>query len=461
METQPGPRPPTSERSLGDLFRDLASETSGLMRQELDLARAELRQTVRQLGRDAAGLAIGGGIAGVGGLVLVAFLVAALGDLLGGEYWLGALLVGVLLVGLGVWLALAALRDAKRIHLAPEETLATLRHTQSWASAEAAELRASLAAGSAADGGTAGSLPPRRGAGAPPNRPRMPEGSPPRPYAGDAPAKDRRGPEEALLKRVVHEIQEDDIPGQAAKLAYYAFLALPPAIMAVFGLAGMLGSMEMAQSLQQQAQVALPRAVTDEIIGPFIEQVVLNRAPGPFSIGLLLALWSASGVFGGLMTTLNTAYDVEEDRSFLKRRAIALGVMIASAILFLVAAAALLAGPQIADAIGLGSMANVVWSILQWPLAFAFMVAAFWAAYYVLPNRDQSEYKKVLLKAAAAAALLWVAATAAFRLYIANFSSYSETYGIIGTFIVLLLWFYVTGLVVLAGGELASEMEER
>jgi membrane protein len=88
------------------------------------------------------------------------------------------------------------------------------------------------------------------------------------------------------------------------------------------------------------------------------------------------------------------------------------------------------------------------------------MVAAFWTAYYVLPNRDQSRCKRVLARAAAVAALSWLVATAAFRVYIANFSSYTEAYGFLGAFIILLLWLYVTGLVVLAGGELAADMEE-
>ena len=89
------------------------------------------------------------------------------------------------------------------------------------------------------------------------------------------------------------------------------------------------------------------------------------------------------------------------------------------------------------------------------------MVLAFWCAYYFLPNRDQRASKSLLAKAAAVAAALWVLATAGFRVYIANFSSYSETYGFLGAFIILLLWLYVTGLVVLVGGELASEMEKR
>src|SRR5690606_40580140 len=79
----------------------------------------------------------------------------------------------------------------------------------------------------------------------------------------------------------------------------------------------------------------------------------------------------------------------------------------------------------------------------------------------LLPNRDQSDCRPLLLKAAAVAAGLWVLATTGFRIYIANFSSYSETYGFLGAFIILLLWLYVTGLVVLVGGELASELEKR
>lgn len=265
---------------------------------------------------------------------------------------------------------------------------------------------------------------------------------------------------DGLLKRVWHEIKEDDIPGQAAKLAYYGFLAMPPALMALFGIAGIFGSEAIATWLERQARLAMPAAVTETIIVPFIEQVVLQNAPGPLSIGLLLALWGASTVFTGMMVTLNVVYDVEEDRSFLRKRATAVGVMVIAVLLFLSAAGALLLGPQIAAAAGLGSVGRTIWNIVHWPLAFAFVVAAFWIAYYILPNRDQRGCRMILLKAAAAAAGLWLLATLAFRIYISNFGSYTETYGLLGAFIVLLLWLYVTGLAVLAGGELASEMEE-
>lgn len=263
----------------------------------------------------------------------------------------------------------------------------------------------------------------------------------------------------SLIGRLRREIVADDLLGQAAKLAYYAFLALPPALMALFGAAGLVGSERFAVWLDGQASLALPAAVMEGILRPFIRDVLLEEAPGPFSIGLLLAMWGASSVFAGLIDALNVAYGVRETRSWLRKRATALATMIASVALFLVAAVALLGGPALAGALGLGAAGRLAWSIAQWPVALAFVVGAFWLGYYALPDRDQSACKATLLKASAGAAILWVLATAAFRLYIANFSSYSETYGILGAFIILLLWLYMTAAVVLLGGEIAAELE--
>lgn len=263
-----------------------------------------------------------------------------------------------------------------------------------------------------------------------------------------------------LAKRVAAEFGADDVLGHAARLAYYGFLAMPPALMALFGAAGLIRSDRFADWLQEQAALALPPAVNEGIIQPFIRDVVLTQAPGPFSIGLVLAIWGASSVFSSLMVALNITYGVQETRSWGKKRAIALATMLGSVILFLFSAVTLLAGPALADAAGLGATGELIWSVLQWPLAFLFMVAAFWTTYYVLPNRDQAGCKWALTKAAAGAAVAWLIATAAFRLYIANFSSYTEAYGFLGAFIILLLWLYLTGIVVLTGGELAAEMEK-
>lgn len=284
--------------------------------------------------------------------------------------------------------------------------------------------------------------------------------NPPPPHASNADSIRIEENSDPLWKRVWHEIREDDVTGSAAKLAYYWFLALPPALMATFALAGMFGGETLANRLIEQARVALPSEVNTAIVEPFLQQILLDRAPGPFSIGLLLALWGGSTGVAVLMDAMNMAYDIEEGRPFVRKRAIALGIMLAGVTLFMLAAVAILGGPSIARAAGLGAVASAVWGIAQWPLAFLFMVAAFWIVYFVLPNRDQYDRRWVILRAAAGAALLWVAATAVFRVYIANFSSFTETYGFLGAFIIFLLWLYLTALVVIAGGEVASEMEK-
>ncbi len=462
-----------SDRSLGDLFRELASESSELLRQELELARAEIRRGLSELSDAVKQLAIGSAVAVVGVLTLTTFAVVLLGTLLG-NYWLGALIVAVVLLVIGgglIYLGISRLRDAE---LAPRETLDSLRVTGAWAGDEAAELKRALTADTASR--DAGSEISPAMPGARPALPAAGESSASRPgweargvagaasseRSGERPGKRRdssAASSKSLPRRVASELMDDDIPGEAAKVAYYAFLALPPALLVVFALLGFFGGAATAEWINGQLQAALPGDAS-ALVEEFVTQIVYESAPGPFSIGLLLALWASSNVFMSLGDSLNNAYDVEEDRSWFRRRAIAIGVMLAAVFLMLVASVSLIAGPQIAGALNLWGAAELAWTIIQWPLAFLFVTAAFFLVLYLLPNRDQSDCRATLFRAAAGAAGLWLLASLGFRLYVSNFASYSETYGILGAVIVLLLWLYVTGMVVLIGGELASEMEK-
>ncbi len=447
-------------RSLGSLFRDLSADASVLIRQEVSLAKTEMRRNVGALAQDVGSMAVWGVVAALGGLVMVAFLVAGLGDLLD-NYWLAALIVGLLFVAVGAFMALRALRHLRTVRMAPQETVATLRDTQAWAQGEAAELRAALSGRAGDDASSAG------GHGGPVAAPTMAAGRP-RSAPGERRGADVHGSTTraaapaasggSLPKRVWAEFKKDGIAGQAAKVAYYFFMSLPPALMAVFAMTGIFGGPEFANTVSTRLQSALP-AEAAGLVSDFVSQVVLEQKPGLLSVGLLLALWSASNVFNSMEDTLNVAYGVEETRGWLKKKLIALGVLLAVAVLFLAGSAALLAGPGISDAVGLGGVGRAVWAVAQWPLAFLLIASAFWIIYYVLPSKDQSDCKKTLFKASAVAAALWLLATFAFRLYVANFSSYSATYGFIGAFIVLLLWMYVTSLVILLGGEIAAEME--
>lgn len=439
----------SSNRPLGDMVRKLGSDATTLIRQELRLARTELKQTAREVARDAGLVAVGGGVAAVGGLLLVAFMVLLLGQLLGNRYWLSALLVGLLLAIGGGWLSYGSLARLRRRDLAPDEALASLRHTGGWARAEVRDLRRALTSRLTGRGNGRGAGRTLRAGHSPPRL-----GTPAHLAAPVPP------PEGGLLKLLWHEFTDDDISGQAAKVAYYAFLSFPPALLVLFALTGFFGGPETAAWITMRLEAMLP-AEASALIDGFVQQVVNDQAPGPFSVGLLLALWAASNVFMGLGDALNRVYDVEETRSWIKRRLLALAVMLVSALLFLGGSVLLVAGPGIAEALDLFGIANLLWTVLQWPLALLLVASAFWLIYYVLPARDQSDAKRSILKGATAAAILWALATIGFRIYVANFGSYSETYGFLGAVIVLLLWLYLTGVVVLLGGELNAVVEQR
>ncbi|MDB4947884.1 MAG: putative rane protein [Gemmatimonadetes bacterium] len=481
---QPG-TPPSEARSLGELFRTLTADASTLIRQEMALARTEMRQNVRAAVRDAGGAAVGAGVALVGLLVLVVALIAFLGDLLGGRYALSALIVAAVLISVGAFLVLRGVKRFQKERMAPEKALAELRQTGDWARTEAADFRTAIATGHVpahGDGhggpaclrlvrGGASAGESSSGGGAPGGskgaQKDRAQGRGERERRGEegSGGKNQRPGDEGelpvsapLWKRVMHDFTRNDLSNEAAKIAYYFFLSLPPALMAIFGLTGIFGGQKTAEWLSSHLSSALPGEASG-LVGGFVHDVVYKHAPGPLTIGLLLALWSAAGVMMALEDSLNAAYEITCDRGFIKRRLVALATMVGCALLFVAGSAALLAGPKVADALGLGAFGETVWSVVQWPLSFLLIVGAFWIIYYVLPNRDQSTYKGTLFKSASVAAAGWLVATFAFRLYITHFSSYSKTYGILGTLIVLLLWLWLTSLVILLGGELSSEME--
>jgi membrane protein len=269
-----------------------------------------------------------------------------------------------------------------------------------------------------------------------------------------------------LYKRVFQEITDDDVPGLAAQVAFYMFSSLPPALLVIFSLTGFVGGDGLGSFISRQLESSLPGSVDDPdtaagLIGQFIAEVVTEKAPGPLSIGLLLGLWASSAVFVALTDALNRAYELKDDRSWFRRRAIALAVMFGFALLFLGGSAVMLGGAAISEAFGLGPAGDLAWTILQGPLALLLIVVAFFLVYYVLPDRDQSTNKLTLFKASVVAAILWLLASFGFRMYIANFGSYGETYGFVGAILVLLLWMYVTAAAILIGGEISAEMERR
>lgn len=256
------------------------------------------------------------------------------------------------------------------------------------------------------------------------------------------------------MKRLVREASEDQLTTQAAAIAYAFFLSLFPLIIALFALTGIVGGDRAFNAIMSSVAQAVP-AETADLLARYIAQITNRSRPGLLSVGIVALLWTAAGGVRGVMGGLNTVYGVEENRGFWKPRALALGVLIVCAILFLAAAVAILVGPGLAEAFRMG----VAWEILRWPIGYLLVTLVFWILYYFLPARDQSRSKKAILIGAAIGALLWIIITFLFQLYVSNFGSYDVTYGALGAVVILLVWLYLTALAILVGGEIAEEVE--
>ena len=263
------------------------------------------------------------------------------------------------------------------------------------------------------------------------------------------------------LKAALAEFQRDDALGLAAQLAFYLILALFPFILVLVSMMGTFGSAKFASTILDYSREVTPQQVY-EIIETYVSPYISGDrpAPGLFSLGLVIALWSASGAFAALIAALNKAYDVEETRPLWKVRGIALLMTLGLSVMILISVLLLVLGPNIGSIIagffGLSSVFELVWNIVRWPVALFFMVFAVALLYYFAPDANQPF--RWITPGGLIGVLLWVLASLGFRLYLSYFNSYDETYGTIGAFIVLLLYLYISSLTILFGAELNATL---
>jgi membrane protein len=263
-----------------------------------------------------------------------------------------------------------------------------------------------------------------------------------------------------LGRRVMREIQRDDCMGRAAQLAYYLLFALFPFFLFLTTLLGYLPISNLLDQLMALLTQLLPRDAL-ALVQDNVHQLVAGQRGGLLSFGILAALWTSSSAVTAIMDSLNRAYNVEESRPFWKVRGLAILLTIGLSLLIIVSLVLLTFGPQIggwiADYLGLGGVFQVAWNLLRWPVIVFFLILALALVYYLAPDVEQ-EWKWIT-PGAVCVTLAWIGASLGFAFYVNNFGSYNVTYGSIGTVIVLLTWMYVTGLLILVGGEINSEIE--
>jgi membrane protein len=265
-----------------------------------------------------------------------------------------------------------------------------------------------------------------------------------------------------IARRSFKEMGQDHVTLIAGGVAYSWFLALFPGLIAAVMIYGLVTDpAEVQQQITSMAE-GLPASAQDLLS----EQMttIASGSSGSLGIGLLvslaLALWSASAGMAGLVEAINIAYDEEEGRNFFVKRGLALLLTIGFIVFLAVSIGLVVVVPLVLDTLGLGVIATIGAQVVRWLGLVVLMVIALALLYRVGPDRDAPKFRWVS-QGAITATVLWVIASIGFSFYVDNFGSYGETYGSLAGVIVLLLWLWITAVVVLLGAEINAETEEQ
>ncbi|MFJ3384472.1 MULTISPECIES: YihY/virulence factor BrkB family protein [unclassified Curtobacterium] len=264
------------------------------------------------------------------------------------------------------------------------------------------------------------------------------------------------------LKKTLREFSSDQCTDLAASLTYYSVLALFPGLLAVVSILGLVGQADttIKTLLDIVGNIGSPQVV-ELIRGPIENLVRSPAAPVTFIVGIVGAIWSASGYVGAFGRAMNRIYNVREGRPIWKLRPTMLGVTLFTVVLLVLGLLVLVSGPlarSFGDVIGLGDVAVTVLSIVQWPVLLVIAIVVVAVLYYWSPNIKQPKFTWVS-GGSILALLIWIIASVGFGFYVGNFSNYNATYGSLGGVIVFLLWIWITNNALLFGAEFDAELE--
>ena len=263
-----------------------------------------------------------------------------------------------------------------------------------------------------------------------------------------------------LLKRTAGEAVEDDVLSLAAQQAYYFFFSLFPALLTLVSLASFFPLENLTDEVVRYLGRLAPEDVL-QIINQQILEISRRENGGLLTFAFLITIWSSSGAMVSIITTLNTAYDLTESRSFIRVRLTAIALTVGLAFFILLSSALIIVGPtlgeRLAESVRLGPVFVTAWMVLQWPVVFSLAASGIALVYYFAPDAEQDWVW--LTPGAVLATVLWILVSLGLKSYIGFAGDFNETYGTLGTVMVLLLWFYLTSAAILVGAELNSEIE--
>ena len=262
-----------------------------------------------------------------------------------------------------------------------------------------------------------------------------------------------------ILRRTGMEMVNDGCLGMAAQLAYYFFLSLFPALLIGVALTSFFPSDVLDQIVRWLGVFSPPDVLA--ILQGQLQQIRGGGHVSLLTFGALGALWSSSSAMSAIIDTVNRAYGIKEARPWWKIQLLAILLTVAVSLFVLISFTLVMGGPEIAEKlatrVGLGQAFAWTWKILQWPVVVLLVSEGFALVYYLAPDAEQRW--PWILPGAHLATVLWLLISIGFRFYVTNFGQYNQMYGALGAAIVMLLWFYLSGLVLLFGAELNSEIE--
>lgn len=265
-----------------------------------------------------------------------------------------------------------------------------------------------------------------------------------------------------VLLRVKNEISEDNLSVVAAGVAFYALLAVFPALAALVGIYGLVANPADVEALMANLQGVVPAAAYDILSGQLHDLASGSQAAlgAGVILGILVSLWSANKGMKSLISALNIAYEQRETRGFFKLNGISLLLTLGAILFAVISIGMVVATPIVLGAVGLGGVAETLISLLRWPVLLVVVVVGLSVVYRVAPDRRDPQWRWVT-PGSVLATILWLVGSIGLSIYVSRFGNYNETYGSLGAVIILLLWFYFTAFVTLLGAELNSELEHQ
>jgi membrane protein len=268
----------------------------------------------------------------------------------------------------------------------------------------------------------------------------------------------------AIFVRAAKQSMEDHVTNLAAALAYYAFLAIPAALLVAVAIFGLVADADAVTTIVNKLQSVAPEEALT-LIRDTLNRVTETTSSSGITmlvVGSVLALWTVTGAMDTLMWALNTAYDREETRGFVKRRLIALAMVTLLLVAFVLVFGLLVLGPSlsgwIGSAVGAEAVVKVLWWTAQWPILILGLLAAFATILYLGPNVDHPRWQFLSI-GTVVSVLAWLLASGGFALYVSQFSSYNKAWGSLAAVIIMLTWLWISGLALLFGAEVNAEAE--